>query len=867
MSKPDTLPEPRSADEATLDSPSRCGVRADAEGQTTVAPAPRSSGNYAFLIAPQQPDEIGRLGPFRVLQVLGAGGMGVVFRAEDTELLRPVALKVIHPERAAAPESRQRFLQEARGSAAVTHDNIVTIYRVGEEGGILYLALQLLEGETLQDRLKRVGKLPVAEVVRIGSQIASGLAAAHARGLIHRDIKPANIFLEASPGRKSGDFRVKILDFGLVRMAQELVPVPTPATAVTVPAGDSRLTQEGAVLGTPAYMAPEQALGESVDARADLFSLGCVLYTLCTGDQAFPSSTGRVLPTVLDDPPALRRARPEVPADLAELVARLLAKRPDDRPESAAAVVDMLTAIDRHNAQRRPARYFPVAAALILLAIVLGGLFAAAFAAYTLLASSQADPVHRPHLGPDVEVAADAFDPLLPPTVALQLIEQRGGAVKVRATATANRNQPVTSMRLMVDGRPEPTKVWLPDGDQGEMRAEVDWTIELAEGQQYQLAVQARGRDRSAISAPLLVQLGVKAQKAQPVAAAPRASLTLLDQAGGKVRVEAIGEARDADQPVAALILLLDGRPLPDKEAQAHFDKGDQRARVEFNLTVPEGEHRLTLLARSRDASGISEPVQVKNGDAKKPALHVLGIGVGDYQDKALRLDFAAGDATEVVRTFKSKTGGLFGKMDDRLLTDRQATRGNVLDALNGLRKNARPEDLAVVYFAGHGVKDKTDFYLLTAETDILNLPKTALSGTDLREALKEYPCQVLLLLEACHAGAFGQGKPLAKKGLGPAAGELARALTDDDVGVAVMAACMGHEKALEDAKQKHGLFTLALIEGLSGKASANKRNGLVYVHQLHSYVFERVAELSADRQHPFLSLPWTVESFPLAKR
>src|SRR5262245_19252575 len=168
-----------------------------AVGSTTLPPRAGPELSPLSVLAPAEgPGEIGRLGPYRVLRVLAAGGMGVVFEAQDTRLDRRIALKVMRPGAAAGRRARERFLREAQATAALAHDNIVRIHKVGEEGGVLYLAMQLLQGETLHERLERDGKLAAAEVVRIGREIAEGLAAAHARGIVHRDIKPANVWLE-----------------------------------------------------------------------------------------------------------------------------------------------------------------------------------------------------------------------------------------------------------------------------------------------------------------------------------------------------------------------------------------------------------------------------------------------------------------------------------------------------------------------------------------------------------------------------------------------------------------------------------------------------------------------------------------------
>jgi hypothetical protein len=283
----------------------------------------------SFLAPAQRPDELGRLGPYRVFKVLGTGGMGVVFQAEDPQLERPVALKTMLPALAASAGAKQRFLREARAAAAVKHDYVVTIYQVGEDRGVPFLAMELLKGETLQERLRREGRLPVGEVLRLGREIAEGLAAAHERGLIHRDIKASNVWLESARPR------VKILDFGLAR-------------AVT---DDAQLTQQGVVVGTPGNMAPEQAKGEPVDARCDLFSLGCVLYHMSTGQLPFRAgdAIAALLAVATESPRPPGDLNPTLPAALCSLIMQLLAKSPDERPASAVATVHALEAIEREE--------------------------------------------------------------------------------------------------------------------------------------------------------------------------------------------------------------------------------------------------------------------------------------------------------------------------------------------------------------------------------------------------------------------------------------------------------------------------------------------------------------------------------------
>ena len=293
----------------------------------------------SLLAPPRRPDEMGRLGDYRVLKVLGSGGMGVVFLAEDTQLRRHVALKAMKPALAASASARQRFLREAQLTASITHDHIVAIHQVGEENGTPFLAMPLLQGESLDDRLKREGRLPLAEVLRIGRETAEGLAAAHEHGLIHRDIKPANLWLETLPGGR--DVRVKVLDFGLARGGD----------------GDAPLTQSGVVVGTPAYMAPEQARGEKVDGRGDLFSLGCVLYRLCTGATPFAATDAMAMLMALatETPKPVREVNPDVPAELSELVMRLLAKNPAERPQTAGEVIQALHALEGRAAGFVPA--------------------------------------------------------------------------------------------------------------------------------------------------------------------------------------------------------------------------------------------------------------------------------------------------------------------------------------------------------------------------------------------------------------------------------------------------------------------------------------------------------------------------------
>ncbi|HEX5446805.1 MAG TPA: serine/threonine-protein kinase, partial [Pirellulales bacterium] len=288
------------------------------------------SDNAAFL---------GRLGPYEVSDVIGSGGFGVVLKAFDATLNRYVAVKVLAPHLAASGAARRRFAREAQAAAAVVHDHVVAIHAVAENDGLPYLVMPYIAGCSLQERLDRQGPLELKEILRIGMQVAAGLAAAHAQGLVHRDIKPANILLE------NGVERVKITDFGLARTID-----------------DASQTQSGVVAGTPQYMAPEQARGEPVDHRCDLFSLGSVLYALSTGRSPFRAETflGVWRRLCEDMPRPIRETNPEIPDWFAEIVETLHAKSPTERFPSAEEVADLL---GRHLAhlqqpalEPRPAR-------------------------------------------------------------------------------------------------------------------------------------------------------------------------------------------------------------------------------------------------------------------------------------------------------------------------------------------------------------------------------------------------------------------------------------------------------------------------------------------------------------------------------
>ena len=339
-----------------------------------------------------------KLGPYEIKEKLGAGGMGEVYRARDTRLGRDVAIKVLPERFISSPDFRQRFEREARAISSLQHPHICVLYDVGHDDAAgEYLVMEFLEGESVAERLKR-GKLPLADLLKIGMQVAGALEKAHRQGVVHRDLKPANIMLT-----KSG---AKLMDFGLAKplggtatpggAAQAGVPVPPApllSAAVTATGGASSgspITQAGTMVGTIHYMSPEQIEGKEADARSDIFALGATLYEMATGARAFEGKSQlSVASAILEkDPEPISKVQPLAPAALDRLVAQCLAKNPDERLQSAhdvgvglkwiseapvAAVSDRRGVDQRTTLQR--ALPWALAAAGVLAAIILGGLW------------------------------------------------------------------------------------------------------------------------------------------------------------------------------------------------------------------------------------------------------------------------------------------------------------------------------------------------------------------------------------------------------------------------------------------------------------------------------------------------------------
>ena len=291
-----------------------------------------SAADFAveFLSPSTDTESIGRLGDIEILEVIGHGGMGIVLKGFQPELKRLVAVKVLAPQLAVSAAARRRFAREAQATAAILHPNVMPILTVHSTGKLPYLVMPYVQCESLQQRIDRTGPLELVDILRIGMQTANGLAAAHAQGLVHRDVKPANILLEI------GVERVMLTDFGLARAID-----------------DASITRTGIIAGTPQYMSPEQARGEPVDSRSDLFSLGSVLYTLATGRPPFRAeSTYAILRRLTDEPPRpLREIAPQYPAWLGVLIHKLLEKQPSDRWTSSTEVAQLLEQCVAHVQQ------------------------------------------------------------------------------------------------------------------------------------------------------------------------------------------------------------------------------------------------------------------------------------------------------------------------------------------------------------------------------------------------------------------------------------------------------------------------------------------------------------------------------------
>lgn len=339
-----------------------------------------------ILRGTSDPQYVAELGPYRIKQFIGQGGMGIVLQAYEESLNRTVALKILRPDLAGDRAALARFTREAQAAAALRHPNIVTVHAVGEENGVHFLVMEFVDGPSLRDLIQQASPLSAETIATFFRDILSALARAHEAGLIHRDIKSSNILVDEANGA------VKIADFGLARMQDS----------------GTRMTTTGSILGTPEYMSPEQARGAGpVDHRADLYSAGVVLYEMLTGRTPFQADTpSAVIHQILhDDPPDPRRLAADASPHLASLALRLLAKRPEDRFGSAA---DALAALDAgvrvRSIEGRRRRRRRMLAGLVALVLVSGG-------AWLLSAFTKSPQPIAPPIEPKLPITGVRVDP------------------------------------------------------------------------------------------------------------------------------------------------------------------------------------------------------------------------------------------------------------------------------------------------------------------------------------------------------------------------------------------------------------------------------------------------------------------------
>jgi hypothetical protein len=489
-----------------------------------------------------------KLGGYRVVREIGRGGMGVVLEAEDPRLNRRVAIKVMNPDRASDPAIRGRFLREAQAAAAVEHDNVVPILHVEEEGGVPFIVMPLLHGESLQSRLKREARLPLLELIRLGREVAVGLAAAHARGLVHRDIKPANVWLDAGSGR------ARILDFGLARAAD----------------GRDGQTAAGVILGTPAYMAPEQVDGQPADARSDLFSLGATLYQCATGRQAFTGPTMTAILRAVTDhhPPPPHEVNPALPRALSDLVMRLIAKAPSARPKSAQGVADDLAAFAEQStvtlapgaAARRVGGQGRARRALL----IVGGSAALVMAAISAwLLTHPPGPAVVPGTGASDAAQPSAISPThtAPPETALHLPidSSRGAPVRSRGWVKVLVERPDPDGKVRLLQLSEPGALPLRKTDKFRVEAQVEPPAYL-----YVVWVDP-GHDVT----PLYPWNQLRGWGSRPAAEEQVARLRLPQDVKNQFY-----RAPDAKPGVATIVLFARTKPLdvPDEEVRKWFE-------------------------------------------------------------------------------------------------------------------------------------------------------------------------------------------------------------------------------------------------------------------------------------------------------
>ncbi len=400
-----------------------------------IARAPEAA---APTSSPELPAQVG---PFKILERIGRGGMGIVYRAEDEKLKRVVALKVLPQDFDEDGHRRRRFLREARLAASIAHPNVATIHEVGEADDRIYIAMELVRGKTLRAR----GKVTIEEAVRIVKEIARGVAKAHAAGIAHRDLKPDNVMI-------SNEGEVKVLDFGLAKPTEEKKVADDPEQAT--------VTQEGRIVGTPGYMSPEQATGRGIDVRTDVFSLGVILYELLTGTRPFKGETSmdQLIATSRDEYTPPSDLNPKVSAAIEKVVDRCLKKEPQERFTDAA---ELLAALDA--AGTAPPKELGRSPWIMVVAVVTIGIGAArlVLGGETTAASTQTPPIATSVQGspsppiPTASEIAPAPKEIVAPPIA-SAIPAATSAAPIIAPVKAPPPRPVVSVVVPAEPKPPP---------------------------------------------------------------------------------------------------------------------------------------------------------------------------------------------------------------------------------------------------------------------------------------------------------------------------------------------------------------------------------------------------------------------------
>jgi hypothetical protein len=332
-----------------------------------------------------------------------------------------------------------------------------------------------------------------------------------------------------------------------------------------------------------------------------------------------------------------------------------------------------------------------------------------------------------------------------------------------------------------------------------------------------------------------------------------------------KLLVKALARST-GKHPVTAMRLLVDGRPYQGLKGLKKIKKPVLgRVGLQWTVELVPGRHTLAVQAESAVSKGVSPPIQVFRTDGKPdrlPNLYMLAVGISDYEGE-LQLHYAAADAKALVQVFKEKTASVFGKVETRLLTDRQATRKGILEGLAWLNSVMTPQDVGILSFSGHGTKDpEGNFYLVPVDIDVKNPSGTCVSGDLVKRALANMPGRLVAILDACHSGEAAGEKRRAPQA---ASDDLVRDLVTDDYGVVVMCSSLGREVSMESPEVGHGFFTQGLLEGLGGRADFN-RDGYIFIHELNAYAYLRVRQLSGGQQNPTTGKPPTIRSFALSR-